>query len=194
MEKVEVSQLGEEDIGPAARVLSLAMLENPLHLAVFQGRGEDERQEIEGMFTRLFHELPGRILLARWESQIVGVMRMKPCQGRKPPKGGVSEEEPLDQDSRVDLWHSAWAEKDPTEPHWHLGPIGVLPEEQGRGIGTALMVNFCQRVDQETRPAYLETDLPENVRFYEKFGFQVKAESLILGVRNSFMWRPAQRP
>ena len=31
--------------------------------------------------------------------------------------------------------------------HWHLGPIGVLPEYQGQGIGSRLMQRFCREVD-----------------------------------------------
>lgn len=194
MTQVDVSPCRAEDMDPAAQVLSLAMLDNPLHQAVFQGAGEGARQKIEAMFGRLFRELPRRILLARQEGRIIGVMRMKPCQGSEPPQETISPKEPLDQASRVTLWHTIWARNDPREPHWHLGPIGVLPQEQGKGIGTVLMSHFCDRVDQEGRPAYLETDLAQNVRFYQKFGFEVTAQTNILGVANSFMWRPAKEP
>jgi ribosomal protein S18 acetylase RimI-like enzyme len=37
----------------------------------------------------------------------------------------------------------------------------------------------------------LETDKPENVRFYQRHGFEVIAEEEIYGVVNSFMWRSA---
>ena len=38
--------------------------------------------------------------------------------------------------------------------------------------------------------AYLETDKPENVRFYERFGFEVVTEDDVVGVHNWFMTRP----
>jgi ribosomal protein S18 acetylase RimI-like enzyme len=40
--------------------------------------------------------------------------------------------------------------------------------------------------------AYLETDKPENVRFYERFGFEVVGEEEVLGVPNWFMLRRAR--
>ena len=33
---------------------------------------------------------------------------------------------------------NVWARHDPCKPHWHVGPIGVHPDVQGRDIGTAL--------------------------------------------------------
>ena len=37
----------KSDIQESAKVLSVAMLNNPIHIAVFQGKGEKERIEIE---------------------------------------------------------------------------------------------------------------------------------------------------
>src|SRR5262245_52831373 len=34
---------------------------------------------------------------------------------------------------------SVWPKHEPRERHWHLGPIGVHPEHQGRGIGKAIL-------------------------------------------------------
>jgi ribosomal protein S18 acetylase RimI-like enzyme len=85
-----------------------------------------------------------------------------------------------------------WAEHDPPKPHWHLGPIGVRPELQGRGIGKALLRVFLDTVDEQRLPAYLETDVDRNVALYGKFGFEVMAQAQINGVNNRFMWRPAQ--
>jgi hypothetical protein len=46
-------------------------------------------------------------------------------------------------------------------------------------------------MDAAKANAYLETDKPENVRFYERFGFEVVREEVVLGVPNSYMLRPA---
>jgi ribosomal protein S18 acetylase RimI-like enzyme len=176
----------KNDIRESASVLSVAMLNNPLHLAIFQGNGEKERREIERTFLELFVELPGIVFLAKKKQRIVGVMRMKSCDGRK------AVEIPEDQntlDWRKSVWLSEWGRHDPAEQHWHLGPIGVLPTRQGAGIGSLLMERFCKEVDACPATAYLETDLDKNVRFYEKFGFKVVAESEILGVTNRFMLR-----
>ena len=57
-----------------------------------------------------------------------------------------------------------------------------------------LMRAFCERMDAAHENAYLETDKPENVRFYERFGFEVVGEQDVLDVPNWFMLRrPARR-
>ncbi|MBT8349634.1 MAG: hypothetical protein KJO26_00130, partial [Deltaproteobacteria bacterium] len=83
MGSLNLSFMEKIDIQESARVLSVAMLNNPLHIAVFQGKGEKERIEIEKMFYELFIELPGIVLLAKEKQNIIGVMRMKSCAGRK---------------------------------------------------------------------------------------------------------------
>jgi ribosomal protein S18 acetylase RimI-like enzyme len=88
---------------------------------------------------------------------------------------------------------NAWAKRDPRERHWHLGPIGVHPELQGRGIGKTLLRSFLEMVDEPALPAYLETDVDRNVVLYEKFGFKVIAQADVMGVNNRFMWREARR-
>ncbi|MFC1880543.1 GNAT family N-acetyltransferase, partial [Thermodesulfobacteriota bacterium] len=70
-----------------------------------------------------------------------------------------------------------------------LGPVSVLPSHQGKGIGTKLLIRFCKEVDACLAPAYLETDTDKNVRFYERFGFQVVGESEIFDIKNRYMWR-----
>ncbi len=50
MEELKISILEKSDISEASRVLSEAMLKNPLHIAVFQDHGEKERKIIEKCF------------------------------------------------------------------------------------------------------------------------------------------------
>lgn len=189
MNTPHISFMERSDIQGAATVLSRAMLNNPLHVAVFQGSGEKERLEIEGMFVELFTERPGIVFLAKDGEKIVGVMRMNSCVGRKIK--GESEElgAEVDIHSRKSIWLREWASRDPEEQHWHLGPIGVLPAYRRLGIGSRLMERFCAEVDLCSATAYLETDLDENVRFYEIFGFKVIANSDIFGVNNRYMVR-----
>ena len=180
------------DIRQCAKVLSLAMLNNPLHLAVFQGNSENERLEIEKMFYELLTKAHGIVFLAKEHHEIVGVMRMKSCVGSNVSD---SSNEFVDEKNirwRKSIWHKEWAAHDLLEQHWHLGPIGVLPSHQGRGVGTTLMQRFCKEVDACSAKAYLETDLDENVRFYEKFGFKLISESIIFHVENRYMERVSQ--
>jgi ribosomal protein S18 acetylase RimI-like enzyme len=190
IEKFRITFLEKSDISEASRVLSEAMLKVPLHIAVFQGHGEKERKIIEKMFFELLSDLPGITFLARINRQIVGVMRMKSCNGSKVSNEHAQTEDVNNLDWRKSYLDNEWARHDPLYQHWHLGPVGVLPSHQGKGIGTKLLTRFCHEVDACLSPAYLETDTDKNVRFYKRFGFEVSKETQIFDVKNCFMWRP----
>lgn len=192
MANFHLSCMEHNDIQESAKVLSIAMLNNPIHIAVFQGTGENERFEIETMFLELFYKKLGIVFLAREGKKIVGVMRMNSCV-RKKSKG--KSEEPRDEkntNARKSVWLAEWAIRDPKEQHWHLGPIGVLPSHRRLGVGSTLMERFCEEVDKCSAKAYLETDLDENVRFYRKFGFEVISTSNIFQVENRYMTRESK--
>jgi len=189
---LRISFMEKSDIQESARVLSVAMLNTPLHVAVFQGKGEKERIEIEKMFSKLLLELPSIVFLAKERQNIIGVMRMKSCDGRKAKNVPKESKDENDISWRKSIWLNEWARNDPSDQHWHLGPIGVLPSHQGFGIGSELMQRFCKEVDACLSKAYLETDLDKNVRFYEKFGFKVFSETEIFHVKNRYMLRASR--
>lgn len=91
---------------------------------------------------------------------------------------------------RISSWLATWSKHDPRDPHCHLGPIGIDPVTQGRGIGQRLMALYCEDLDRIAISGYLETDRPENVAFYQRFGFEVAHEIPILGTPNFLMRRP----
>lgn len=64
----------------------------------------------------------------------------------------------------------------PEEPHWYLAIIGSDPDVRGRGFGNVLMRSRLERCDAEYAPAYLESSNPDNVPYYERFGFEVTGE------------------
>lgn len=179
----------KSDVKESAKVLSLAMLDNPLHQAVFLGNGEQERLEIETMFDELLSQKPGVVFLAKEEKKIVGVMRMNSCSGRDLPDGPPEFNGKTDIRWRKFVWLREWALQDPKELHWHLGPIGVLPSHRRQGIGSRLMQRFCNEVDACAARAYLETDRDENVLFYELFGFEIISTSQVFDVENRYMLR-----
>jgi predicted N-acetyltransferase YhbS len=78
---------------------------------------------------------------------------------------------------------------DPRLPHWHIGPVGVRPDLQGRGVGKALLGRFLAEVDEQGTAAFLETDVDRNVPLYEAVGFTVTRRQEIVGVDTRFMWR-----
>lgn len=177
------------EIQEVAKALSIAMLNNTLHIAVFKGNGEKQRLKIESMFVDLFNHNPGITYIVKEGRRIVGVMRMKSCCGSIVKKEAAAKKEENDMDQRLKIFQREWAANDPSEQHWHLGPIGVIPTHQDQGIGSMLMRLFCKEVDKCSANAFLETDLDKNVSFYEKFGFKVVSTSTIFGVESRYMAR-----
>jgi GNAT superfamily N-acetyltransferase len=65
----------------------------------------------------------------------------------------------------------------PRKPsHWYLVFMGVVPEWQGRGLGTALMLPGLQALDADGVPAYLESSTPRSRALYGRNGFAVTGE------------------
>lgn len=91
--------------------------------------------------------------------------------------------------AREQIFWAQWAERDLPEEHWHIGPVGVEPGFQGRGIGGAIMRELCEALDKADRVAWLETDREANVRFYSALGFEVVDKATILEVPTWYMRR-----
>jgi ribosomal protein S18 acetylase RimI-like enzyme len=77
----------------------------------------------------------------------------------------------------------------PQDPHYYLQFIGVRPERQGTGIGSALLRAVLDRCDLEGAAVYLEAD-ERSRHLYLKHGFEAMSE-LRLPEGPSFfpMWR-----
>lgn len=63
--------------------------------------------------------------------------------------------------------------------HWHLSPLGVLPAAQGKGLGSALLRDGLQIIDERREDCFLETQTQEACRLYQKFGFEVVCETTV---------------
>ena len=164
------------------------MRDNPLHIAAY---GEDPRRRLR-CHARLmggFLRMPDaqQPIAAVEDGTLVGVTGVAPpgtCQPTAlqrlrilPTMLGLGQRTA----SRVGDWYSRWAERDPDEPHVHLGPLAVDAHLQGRGIGSRIMEEHCRRLDSAGDLGYLETDKPENVRFYERFGYELVGEDDVIG-------------
>jgi ribosomal protein S18 acetylase RimI-like enzyme len=84
--------------------------------------------------------------------------------------------------------------KHPRSPsHWYLYAIGTSTSAQGRGVGSALLRDMLDRIDEEQAPAYLESSNIRNVPLYERYGFAV-VEEIRLGGGGPPMWRMWREP
>lgn len=78
------------------------------------------------------------------------------------------------------------------EPHWYLQAIGVEPEHQGTGFGSALVRAGISRADRDKTPIYLETETEANVAYYEHLGFGVVERTIATGL-NLPIWLLTRR-
>jgi GNAT superfamily N-acetyltransferase len=78
----------------------------------------------------------------------------------------------------------------PVVPHYYLSVLGTEPQQQGGGIGSALLAPVLHRCDAEGLGAYLESSKHSNVDFYVRHGFTVTDRvDLPEGPPLWFMWR-----
>lgn len=193
MPQITITPLPTEQTEAAIGVLARAFVTNPVHVAAF---GHSNLRSNEVFFRTGLAVMKGGKFVATDGSRILGVVhwvRSPACQFsaleqlRTMP--GMVSGLGLRSAFRVISWVSAWSRHDPSEPHSHLGPIAVEPDAQGQRVGSMLMEKYCAELDQAGIAGYLETDRPENVEFYRRFGFVVTETAPVLGVESYFMRR-----
>jgi ribosomal protein S18 acetylase RimI-like enzyme len=79
------------------------------------------------------------------------------------------------------------------EPHWYLMVLGVDPDLQGQGVGSALVAEGLAQADRAGVPCYLETSERRNLRFYERHGFEILQEAS-LGKGGPPAWAMRREP
>jgi GNAT superfamily N-acetyltransferase len=81
----------------------------------------------------------------------------------------------------------------PRVPHFYLDSLGVAPEWQGRGLGSALMQPVLERCDRGRMPAYLNAGSPRSRDLYLRHGFEV-TEEFSLPEGGPPLWRMWREP
>lgn len=193
---LEIGALEQTDVGEVVSVISRGMRDNPTHVAALGDEPERRENRVHRIFRNVLPVMGHSFLVARGaDGEILGALGMAApgrCRASVKQKlrltGGLL---PLGPRAlgRSLQWVGTWEQLDPAQPHWHLGPVAVDAHLQGGGIGSKLLTVFCAQMDAAAADAYLETDKPENVRFYRRFGFEVTGEQLVIGVPNWFMVR-----
>jgi GNAT superfamily N-acetyltransferase len=78
------------------------------------------------------------------------------------------------------------------EPHYYVRDIGVHPDMQGKGLGSALMRPTLDRCDREGLPAYIEASSERSAALYARLGFQLVEELRVWG--SPPLWLMLRRP
>jgi len=194
---IVIEKYSADHLETCVSVLADAFVTNPLHVSAFGSQRIDQNR----LFFRigLRRMFIGPAFVALEDGTVRGYMHCNASPYCLPPPEEIPTAvatllKPLGAAiPRVIQWFAKWCHLDPDEPHVHLGPIAVAPEAQGKGIGTALMNRYIEHLKQERAAGYLETDRPENVEFYKKFGFIVQREEQLIGTPTWYMWRPQDK-
>lgn len=209
---IDIRALSRAQAGAAAGLLGRGMRDNPTHIQAFGSDPARRERTLMLMFTPFLRQQmrTGVALGAFFTSStaapdaspsLAGVASVS-APGRCQPSltskllalpaflHGGGPQAAL----RMRAWVRVWAQRDKQAPmHWHLGPLAVLPQHQGRGIGSALLQRLCDHLDRHQALGYLETDRVENVTLYQRFGFSTVATQDVIGTPHWFMQREPAR-
>src|SRR4030095_4679312 len=191
---IVIEKFSADRLDECVAVLANAFVDNPLHRSAF-GRGRIDQNRL---FFRigLRHMFVGAAFVALVDGAVSGYVQFNasPHCLPAPPQLATAVSQRVNQWGEAVLqvirWFTRWCHLYPEAPHVHLGPIGDTPAMQGQGVGTALMNRYVDYLKQAKSAGYLETDRPENVEFYKKFGFVVQGEEMLIGTSTWDMWRP----
>lgn len=192
--KVLLRKYSAADVDDCVSVLAEAFVTSPLHLSAFGDGSIDQNRRFFRLGLR--NMFFGQAFVALADGALCGYIHFKASPYCLPapeeiPNAAATLLKPLGEAvPKFVQWFARWCHLDPQEPHVHLGPIGVAPGMQRQGIGTALMNRYIEQLEQESAMGYLETDRPENVEFYKKFGFVVNHKEIVIGAPTWYMWRP----
>lgn len=80
--------------------------------------------------------------------------------------------------------------------HWYLNLVAVAPAAQGAGLGRALLDPVLAEADRDGRACCLETFASENLRWYERLGFEPARSGTVSSTGLSWwtMLRPPAPP
>lgn len=171
---VRVAQPGESD--PQKAVLGAAFYDDPV-FGWLIGPGSNRRARFEQYFAlQLAHSFADGCV---WTTDRLqgAALCMPPGHWRLPPQLMIANGLGFTRVFRGRLPRAvgllaAIERRHLREPHYYFANIGVAPEAQGQGLGSALMRPTLDRCDEEELPAYLEASSERNAALYERLGFE----------------------
>jgi ribosomal protein S18 acetylase RimI-like enzyme len=195
---VELDASGRHD---AVRVLADAFVGDPAWVAIGPRRERARMRLLERYYAILVGEalrFAGPSYCAVDHGKVVGVA-LTYADGREfpPPNATLRESRPFllagpGPGMRGAYVDSVMKRAHPDDAHVYLWYLGVDPSMQRRGVGRALMQRVLEDAADSDLQIYLETTKPENVGYYESFGFRTVGDARL--VRGAHVWFMQRRP
>lgn len=191
-----VTVAGATDVGVVVQDLHAAFMDDPVLSWVYPDESRRRR------FGRHYFAMQARRLVPgglSWRADGAASLWAAPGRWRESPlealRLGAATFRGLGlRGPRVARGLAGIESRHPRQPHLYLAAVGVRPERQGQGLGSALLRPGLEEADRRGLPAYLESSNIRNVPLYERHGFKVTEEvTLPRGPAVWLMWRPGRR-
>jgi GNAT superfamily N-acetyltransferase len=194
---VAIRTAGEDDREPVVRLLDAAFQNDPVSTWVFPGA--EYRRRTHHRLMAAFTDAvlaEGRVDITE-DGSACALWLPVPAEAHDEPDDGPAQvREAVDPDNeRVELIARLTADIHPSgRAHEYLWMIGVAPERQGEGLGTALIGSVLERCDRDGVPAYLEASSARSRGLYERLGFALTGRPLDLPYDGPRMWPMWREP
>lgn len=203
-----IIELSERNIDPAENLLASAFKNDPMFQAFFIGN--DRLLHIRLFFDFVLKKglsLKEKVVGLVKEDKLVGVasielptsvqgikMLLRPAFIMQVMKFMFAM--PKESFTFINQYMKATSSVRPKLPHHYLVFIGIDPEFQGTGNGKKLLHHIHEIVDKdpESIGIGLDTENPENVQLYGRFGYRKVAERKIGDLTIYCMFRPKKEP
>lgn len=199
---MEVRRATRDDIRSLAAVLARAFVHDPFY-AWLAGEASERNQRMRDGWTAILRHASAE-LAATWTTVDLSGAAIWIPPGRS-ASGVIDSLRLVPGIARMTTWRRLRIASDAVEtlerhrkrhvagPHWYLSALGVEPERQGEGVGSALLAPALAEADARGERAYLETAVGRNVLLYERHGFDV-VEELVLPKTDIHGWLMLRQP
>jgi ribosomal protein S18 acetylase RimI-like enzyme len=174
---LELRPASAADVKRLKRILAEAFFEDPLLGWLMPDDGK-RRARLRRLFAiELRHYALSRGHVWTTSDLTGAALSLPPGAWRAPPRATLLEGTAFGAHLLRAAWYQAATDaRHPREPHYYIRDVGVHPDMQGRGLGSALMRPTLDRCDREHLPAYLEASSERNAALYERLGFKLTKE------------------
>ena len=185
----ELYRLTEDQVKPAAKILSEAFYDDPISVYLIPDVSERKAKlkyvyeyviHYDILYGEVYATSPNLEGIAAWlhsENSYITLKRQIKSGGQKViSKLGM---EFYKRSKHIQEFTDLIHKKHTPFNHWCLDQFGVDPNFQGKGYAGVLLKAMFTRLDQEGIPIYLETHKEKNVAIYQHYGFKILEDTTI---------------